>query len=63
MASEEHGLTPTGRIKRMQLETVCESIVAAWGMVFPRIVEHSFKKTGPSNALDGGHDLSTSDSD
>lgn len=56
MASGEHGLTPTGRIKRPPLETVCEWIVAAWDMVSPSIVEHSFKKTGLSNALDGTED-------
>uniref|UniRef100_A0A6B0U635 Putative pogo transposable element n=1 Tax=Ixodes ricinus TaxID=34613 RepID=A0A6B0U635_IXORI len=56
MASGEHSLTPSGRIKRPPLETVCEWVLAAWDMVSPGIVESSFKKTGLSNALDGTED-------
>lgn len=57
MASGENGLTPIGRIKRPNLEMVFEWIVAAWDLVSPSIMEHSFKKTGMLNA----HNRTTDD--
>ncbi|EEC02776.1 hypothetical protein IscW_ISCW003280 [Ixodes scapularis] len=56
MASGEHSLTPSGRIKRPPVETVCEWVLTAWDMASPIIVESSFKKTGLSKALDGTED-------
>lgn len=56
MASEDHQLTATGKVKRPALQTVCEWIVQAWDMVPASVILKSFKVTGISSALDGTED-------
>lgn len=56
MRSATHTLTPTGRIKRASLSTVCEWIISAWNSIPLETVAKSFKVTGLSNALDGTED-------
>lgn len=56
IASGNHQLTPTGKIKRPSIELLCTWIMTSWDSVKMESVRNSFKKTGISNALDGSED-------
>jgi hypothetical protein len=47
-----HELTPTGNIRRLLTEIICNWIVQAWNIVSMKINMKSFLKTGIMNALD-----------
>jgi hypothetical protein len=63
MAAGEHEFTPTGKIKRSDVEQLCEWIREAWARISPALIEKSFKKCGISNKLDGTKDDYLWDSD
>jgi hypothetical protein len=48
---------PTGRIRRLSIEMMCDWTAQAWNMVFTKIIMKSFLKTGIMNALDGSEDM------
>jgi hypothetical protein len=56
MAMGEHEFTPMGKIKRPDVEQLCEWIREAWASISPVLIENSFKKCGISNELDGMED-------
>lgn len=51
-----HDFTPTGRMKRPSISTVCEWVKKSWQKVKTETIVKSFKKCGISNALDGSED-------
>jgi hypothetical protein len=59
----EHEFTPAGKIKRPDVEQLCEWITEAWACISPALIEKSFKKCGISNKLDGTEDDYLWDSD
>jgi hypothetical protein len=63
MAAGEHEFTPTGEIKRPDVEQLCEWIIEAWTCISPALIEKSFKKCGISKKLDGTVDDYLWDSD
>jgi hypothetical protein len=63
MAAGEHEFTPTGKIKRTDVEQLCEWIRQAWACISPALIEKSFKKCSISNNLDGIEDDYLWDSD
>jgi hypothetical protein len=63
MAVGEHEFTPTGKIKRPDVEQLCEWIREAWACISPALIEKSFKKCGISNKLNGTEDDYLWDSD
>jgi hypothetical protein len=56
MAAGEHEFTPTGKIKRPDVEQLCERMREAWARISPALIEKSFKKCGIFNKLDGTED-------
>jgi hypothetical protein len=63
MAMGDHEFMPTGKIKRPDVEQLCEWIREAWARISPTLMEKSFKKCGISNKLDGMEDDYLWDSD
>jgi 3-methyladenine DNA glycosylase AlkC len=61
----EHEFTLTGKIKRPDVEQLCEWIREAWAHILPALIEKSFKKCGISNKLNDTEDdyLRNSDPD
>lgn len=55
-ASGTHSFTKGGRMRKPELEEICQWIVDAWQELEPQIIVHSFKKCCISNALDGSED-------
>jgi hypothetical protein len=49
----EQEFMPMGKIKRPDVEQLCEWIREAWARILPALIEKSFKKHGISNKLDG----------
>ncbi|KAM9316104.1 serotransferrin-B-like [Gastrophryne carolinensis] len=56
MATGNHDLTPTERMKRPTITQVCEWMKTSWQSVKNQTIVRSFKKCGISNALDGTED-------
>ena len=56
MAGGNHQYTPTGKIKKPDLELLCSWIKDAWDQILPELVEKSIKKCSISNSLDGTED-------
>jgi hypothetical protein len=56
MAMGEHEFTPMGKIKRPDVEQLCEWIREAWAHILPALTEKSFKKCSISYKLDGMED-------
>lgn len=56
LASEEHQLTPTGRIKRASLGQLANWVAAAWSEISDDTIIRAFKKCSISNAMDGSED-------
>ena len=52
MAGRNHQYTPTGKIKKPDLDLLCSWIKDAWDQILPELVEKSFKKCSISNSLD-----------
>jgi hypothetical protein len=44
MATGEYEFKPTGKIKRPDVERLCERIREAWVRISPAMIEKSFKK-------------------
>ena len=55
-ASGTHSFTKGERMRKPELEEICQWIVDAWQELDPQIIVHSFKKCCISNALDGSED-------
>ncbi|KAG8225841.1 hypothetical protein J437_LFUL004770 [Ladona fulva] len=51
-----HDVTPTGRMKRPSISSVCEWVKKSWQKVKSETIIKSFKKCGISNVLDGSED-------
>ena len=56
MMSGEKTFTPSGQLRAASLVTVCQWVKESWQELSKEMVEHSFKKCGISNALDGTED-------
>ena len=56
MANGAHTFTKTGRLRKPELNEICEWIVSAWGEIDSAIIVKVFKKCGISNAMDGTED-------
>jgi hypothetical protein len=56
MAKGGHELMPTGKIRRLSIEMMCNWIVRAWNIVSTKIITKSFLKVGIMNTLDGSED-------
>ena len=56
MMSGEKTFTPGGQLRAASLVTVCQWVKESWQELSKEMVEHSFKKCGISNALDGTED-------
>lgn len=56
MAEELHELTPTGRVKRLDITLLCKWINNAWKEIPAEMVRRSFRKCSISNRLDGTED-------
>jgi hypothetical protein len=56
MAKGEHEFKPMGKIKRPDVEQLCEWIREAWACISPTLIEKSFKKCSISNKLNGTDD-------
>jgi hypothetical protein len=63
IAAGEHEFPPTTKIKRPDIEQLCEWIRKAWARISPALIEKSFKKCGISNKLDSTEDDYLWDSD
>jgi hypothetical protein len=63
MAVGEHEFTPMGKIKRPDVEQLCEWIREAWARILLAFIEKSFKKCDISNKFDGTEDDYLWDSD
>jgi hypothetical protein len=63
MAAAEHEFTPTGKIKRPDVEQLSEWIREAWARISPTLIEKSFKKCCICNKLDDTEDDYLWDSD
>ncbi|KAH7943124.1 hypothetical protein HPB52_005619 [Rhipicephalus sanguineus] len=50
-STEDHQLTPMGRIKRASLSQLAGWVAAAWDDISGTLIVRSFKKCGISNAL------------
>jgi hypothetical protein len=57
MAVAEHEFKPTGKIRRPDVEQLCEWIREAWARISPTLIEKSFKRCSISNKLDGMEDI------
>ncbi|MCU7901008.1 MAG: hypothetical protein KZQ66_02470, partial [Candidatus Thiodiazotropha sp. (ex Lucinoma aequizonata)] len=55
-ASGTHSFTKGGRMRKPELEEICQWISDAWEELDPKLIIHSFKKCCISNALDGTDD-------
>jgi hypothetical protein len=53
MAAGEHEFMPTGKIKRPDVEQLCEWIREEWACILSTLIEKIFKKCDISNKLDG----------
>jgi hypothetical protein len=56
MAKGGHESTPTGMIRRLSTEMMCDWIVRAWNIVSTKIITKNILRTGIMNALDGSED-------
>ncbi|CAG8829185.1 5596_t:CDS:2, partial [Gigaspora margarita] len=56
MTSGGSGKTKKGNLKRAELRTVCEWVLAAWAEINPEIICRAFRKCSISNAMDGSED-------
>ena len=56
LLSEDHPLTPTGKIKKPTVFDLCKWILSAWSSISPDSIVKGFKKCSISNALDGSED-------
>lgn len=56
MASGNVEKTKQGNLKRAELRTVCEWVLAAWAEIDPEIIRRAFLKCSISNAMDGSED-------
>jgi hypothetical protein len=63
MATGEYEFTPKGKIKRSDVEQLCELIREAWAHISPALIEKNFKKCSISNKLDDMEDSYLWDSD
>ena len=52
----DHSYTATGRMRKPELQDVCQWIVDAWAELDPAIIVHAFKKCCISNRMDGTED-------
>lgn len=52
----DHSFTATGRMRKPELEDICQWIVDAWHELDPNIIVKAFKKCCISNNLDGTED-------
>jgi len=56
MAEGDHTFTPTGRMRKVDLPTICSWIKSAWEKVPTSCITNGFLKCCISNALDGTQD-------
>ena len=56
LASGQAALTNAGNLKRPSLVTVAEWVKTAWNEISIDTIQHSFKKCGIANAMDGTED-------
>ena len=52
----DHSYTATGRMRKPELQDICQWIVDAWAELDPAIIVHAFKKCCISNRMDGTED-------
>ncbi|MCU7881477.1 MAG: hypothetical protein KZQ60_13760 [Candidatus Thiodiazotropha sp. (ex Lucinoma aequizonata)] len=55
-AGVDHSFTATGRMRKPELQDVCQWIVDAWTELDPAIIVRAFKKCCISNSMDGTED-------
>ena len=56
MLADQHTFTPSGRIRKVELDQICQSIVEAWEDIPSELIKKSFRKCCITNALDGTED-------
>lgn len=56
LLSEDHALTPTGKIKKPSVAILCKWIKCAWDEISKESIEYEFMKCCISNNMDGGED-------
>ena len=54
--ADDHEYTKTGRMKKVELQDICQWIVDAWSELDPHIIVKAFKKCCISNNMDGTED-------
>ena len=56
LLSDDHALTPTGKLQKPAVHLLCTWILQAWDAISQESIVHGFKKCCISNALDGSED-------
>ena len=56
MLADQHTFTPSGRIRKVELDQICQWIVEAWEDIPSELIKKSFRKCCITNALDGTED-------
>ena len=56
LLSDDHALTPTGKLQKPAVRLLCTWILQAWDAISQESIVHGFKKCCISNALDGSED-------
>ena len=56
MLADQHTFTPGGRIRKVELDQICQWIVEAWEDIPSELIKKSFRKCCITNALDGTED-------
>ena len=56
MLADQHTFTPSGRIRKVELDQICQWIVEAWEDIPIELIKKSFRKCCITNALDGTED-------